>query len=265
MTREFWNKEYKDPIHLTLSTEPSSDLLDFVKWAQRNAEWPAFPKHGLVVDIGCGNGRNLIPLCHEFNMNGLGTDVSEVALEQARAYAKRLKTGEGLTPEQLQGKRNPGLHIDFQNIGAEQSLPLEDQSVDVVLDMMVSHQLTRSQRLAFVAELARVLKPYGWLYFKTFILDGDVNAKRMLVEHPITKDLIQKNSDLADEQGRPEENSYIHPHTKGIEHIFTDEEIGELFSQYFKIYKTKKSYRHVRDGKPFKRRTISVYMERLRD
>lgn len=85
MTQEFWNKEYKQAKHLTLSTEPSSDLLEFVKWTERNAEWPAFPKHGLIVDIGCGNGRNLIPLCHEFNMNGYGIDIAEVALQQARA------------------------------------------------------------------------------------------------------------------------------------------------------------------------------------
>ncbi len=265
MTREFWNKEYKNPEHLTMSTEPAQDLLEFVKWAERNAEWPAFPKHGFVVDIGCGNGRNIIPLCHQFNMNGLGTEISEVALEQARAFAERAKTGEGLSEEQMAGRRNPGLKIEFKKIGAEEVLPLADQSVDVVLDMMVSHQLVKSDREKLAAECARVIKPYGWLFFKTFILDGDINAKRMIAEHPITKDLIQKNPKLGDENGKPELNSYIHPHTKGIEHVFTEGEIIDLFVPYFKIYKMKKSYKHVRDGKPHKRRTVSVYMERLRD
>lgn len=265
MTKEFWNKEYKDPKHLTMSTDPASDLLEFVKWAKRNAEWPPFPKHGFVVDIGCGNGRNLIPLCHEYNMNGLGTDISEVALEQARVFANNAKTGVGLTEEQLAGKRNPGLKIDFVRQGAEDKLPLEDQSVDIVLDMMVSHQLPKPDREKLVAEIARVMKPYGWLFFKTFVLDGDTNAKRMIHEHKITKDLIQKNPKLGDENGKAEMNSYIHPHTKGIEHVFTEGEISELFSPYFKIFKMKKSYKHVRDGMPFKRRTISVYMERMRD
>lgn len=265
MTKEFWNKEYKDPKHLTLSTEPSADLLEFVKWASRNAEWPAFPKHGFILDIGCGNGRNLVPLCHEFNMNGLGTEISEAALEQARNFANRAKTGEGLSEDQMAGKRNPGLKIEFLNLGAEQLIPLPDQSVDVVLDMMVSHQLVKSDREQLAREIARVLKPYGWLFFKSFIIDGDINAKRMIAEHPITRDLINKNPKLADENGKPEHNSYIHPHTHGIEHVFDDDELVDLYAPYFKIHKMKKSYKHVRDGKPHKRRTVSMYLERLRE
>ncbi len=261
MTKEFWNKEYKDPKHLTMSTEPSGDLLEFVKWAGRNAEWPAFPKHGMIVDIGCGNGRNLIPTCLEFNMNGLGTDVAEVALGQARNL---LNTGKQEAANE--GHRiSPGLKIEFKKQGAEEPLDLPDQSVDVVLDMMVSHQLIKKDREALASEIARVLKPYGWLYFKTFILDGDANARRMLEEHAITKDLLGKHPEYFDEHGNAEENSYIHPHTHGLEHVFTEDEIIELFRPYFKIFKMKKSYKHVMDGKPYKRRTVSVYMERLRD
>jgi len=263
MTREFWNKEYNDPKHLTMSTDPSSDLLEFVKWTKRNAEWPAFPKHGFVVDIGCGNGRNLVPLCHEFNMNGLGTDISEIALNQARAFAEEAKQGidfedeEGMTHKR---KFNPGLKIEFKKQGAEDMLELEDQSVDVVLDMMVSHQLLKNDRQKLAEEIARVLKPYGWLFFKTFILEGDLNARRMLDEHKITKDDINRHPEYADER-----NSYIHPHTKGIEHVYTEDEIIDLFSPFFKIHKMKKSHKHIRDGKAHKRRTISVYLERLRD
>lgn len=284
MTREFWNKEYKNPKHLTLSIKPSADLLEFAKWAERNAEWPAFPKHGLVVDIGCGNGRNLVPLCHEYNMNGFGTDISEAALEQARVMEKNAKRGldfhgNPINPSdddsdtghgrggQPTAKRtiNPGLKIEFKKQGAEEALLFEDQSVDVVMDMMVSHQLPKPERQALVSEIARVLKPYGWLFFKTFILEDDANAKRMIQEFPVTKDLVNRNPKFGDEAGKPETNSYIHPHTGGLEHVFTESEIYDLYGDYFKIYKTKKSYKHVRDGKPHKRRTISVYMERIRE
>ncbi len=261
MTQDFWNKEYRNPEHLTMSKEPSSDLLDFVKWAARNAEWPAFPKHGLIVDIGCGNGRNLVPLCHEFNMNGLGTDISDVALSQAKGFVKESRAeleAEGV-------KINPGLKIELRRQGAEEPLDLPDQSVDVVFDMMVSHQLVKADREALAREIARVVKPYGWLYFKTFILEGDINAKRMLSEFPITEKAISKNPKLADENGKPEVNSYIHPHTKGFEHVYTEDEIYDLYSPFFKIFKMKKSQKHVLNGKPNKRRTVSVYMERLRD
>lgn len=259
--KEFWNKEYKDPKHLTLSKEPSSDLLDFVKWTSRNAEWPAFPKHGLIVDIGCGNGRNLVPLCLELNMNGIGYDISDVALSQAKNLI--IETKAELEAEGV--KISPGLKIDFIKQGAEEKIDLPDQSVDMVFDMMVSHQLVKKDRQKLAEEIARILKPYGWLFFKTFILEGDANARRMIEEYPIKKEAILKNPNWADENGKPEENSYIHPHTKGFEHVYTEDEIIELFSPFFKIYKIKRSYKHIMDGKPFKRRTVSVYMERKRD
>lgn len=261
MTKDFWNKEYKDPKHLTMSTEPSSDLLEFVTWAKRNAEWPAFPNHGLVVDVGCGNGRNLIPLCYEFNINGVGMDISEVALSQARNLTKTI----GVQAVEEGRNINPGLKIEFKKRGAEEPLPFEDASVDVVLDMMVSHQLVKAKREQLAAECARIIKPYGWLFFKTFLLEGDLNAKRMLEEQGVNKDMVKKNPAFGDENGIPEKNSYIHSHTKGIEHVFTEEEVHELFGKHFKIYRVKKSHKHVKDGKPWKRRTMSVYMERLRD
>jgi hypothetical protein len=93
------------------------------------------------------------------------------------------------------------------------------------------------------------MKPYGWLFFKTFILEDDAHAKRLLAEHPAG-----------------ESNSYIHPRINALEHVWTEEEIADFFSPHFKIYKMLKSYKHISsDGKPYKRRTISVYMERMRD
>lgn len=260
-TNEFWNKEYDNPEHLTMGTEAATDLVEFIAWADRNAEWPALPKHGMIVDIGCGNGRNIVPLCYEFNMNGLGTDISEVALAQAKALIP--ETIKGLEEEGV--SVNPGIKLEFKKQAAQDPLPLEDGSVDVVLDMMVSHQLVKSEREALAAEIARVVKPYGWLFYKTFLLEGDMNAKRMISEHPITKDMVKSNPLLGDEDGKPEENSYIHPQTKGIEHVSTEDDVYDLFGKYFKIYKVKKSHKHIKDGKPWKRRTMSVYMERLRD
>jgi SAM-dependent methyltransferase len=194
-------------------------------------------------------------------MNGLGIDIADIALEQAR---KRVPVS---AQEALEEgiKLSPGLQIQFIKQGAEEILPVEDQSVDVVLDMMVSHQLVRRDRESLVKEVARVLKPYGWLFFKTFVLEGDAHARRMIDEHKITKDYKDKHPEYFNADGDPESRSYIHPHTKGFEHVYTEDEIAELFAPYFKIYKMKKSYKHVKDGKAFKRRTVSVYMERLRD
>lgn len=235
MTQNFWNKEYSNATHLTLSDEPAEDLLSFVRWAVRNSEWHPFPENGFVLDIGCGNGRNIGNVCEEYKMRGLGIDISETALIQARdKFVKTL-----------------GLPIEFKKGAIGEPLPLENESTDVVLDMMTMHFLNEKSRPAYVAEVARVVKPFGWMFLKTFILEGDQHAKRMISEF--------KTPDK-------EHNSYIHPRMKVLEHVFTQTEIEELFSPYFVIHKMIKSYKHItKDGKPHKRRTISVYLERKRD
>lgn len=228
MTKQFWEKEYKNAEHLTLSNEPSGDLENFIHWAERNAEWPAFPEGGFVVDIGCGNGRNIIPLCDEAKMRGFGFDISNEAIKQAKTACKSNR-------------------VKFETHDMAKGIPVEDESVDVVLDLMTSHFLNKDEREFLRDEVVRVLKPYGWLLMKTFILDGDMNAKRLIEESP------------ADEK-----NSYIHPKIKVLEHVYTDDEIYEMFSPFFKIYKMIKSYKHIKDGKPHKRRTVSIYMEKKR-
>jgi len=227
-SKKFWNDEYKNPEHLTMSDEPSSDLITFVRWAEKNAEWPPFPKDGLMLDIGCGNGRNIVAMVKESGMRGVGFDISNEAIHQAQKMAGKLP-------------------ISFTVQGAEEKLPADDESVDVVLDMMSSHFLNEKEREELVKELVRVMKPYGWLFFKTFVLEGDKNAERLLKDAP-----------------SGEKNSYIHPKIKVQEHVWTEDEIYEVFSPYFKIYKMIKSHKHIKDGQPNKRRTVSVYMEKKR-
>lgn len=233
MTQKFWNKEYKTGEHLTLSENPAEDLLTFAGWAIRNSEWDPFPQGGFVLDIGCGNGRNIGVMCQEYKMKGLGIDISEVALLQAK---ERFADVRGL--EFKQGK-----------IG--DTLPVDKESVDVLLDMMTMHFLNEKDRKKYVKDIAKVMKPFGWMFLKTFVLESDENAKRMIKEYP-TPDR--------------EHNSYIHPRLKVLEHVFTQTEIEELFAPYFVIHKMIKSYKHItKEGKPFKRRTVSVYLERKRD
>jgi ubiquinone/menaquinone biosynthesis C-methylase UbiE len=228
MSKKFWDKEYSKPTHLALSTEPGEDLETFARWAVRNSEWHPFPKGGEVIDIGCGNGRNLIFICKEFNMRGYGIDISDTAIAEAN-------------------KMKDKLEITFKAGSMSEKLPQENESVDVVLDMMASHFMNKDEREKLLAEIVRVMKPYGWFFMKTFVMDGDTHAKRLINEYP----------------GK-EENTYIHPKMGVPEHVWTEAGIHEFLAPYFKIHKKLKSYKHVtKDGKPYKRRTISVYAEKL--
>ncbi|PIT89316.1 MAG: hypothetical protein COU27_00960 [Candidatus Levybacteria bacterium CG10_big_fil_rev_8_21_14_0_10_36_7] len=221
-SQSFWEKEYKNSGHLALSTNPSEDLEKFTNWLEKEHGRKYLNPIASVLDIGCGNGRNLIYLTKTFGMRGVGYDISGEAISQA-----------------ISSSRDLPLKYETRSIAGDIILP--DNSQTIVLDMMASHFLNEEERKHLISEITRVLKPGGWLFFKTFLLDGDKHAERMLRENPAN-----------------EEGSYIHPLMRVAEHVFTEEEIEEVLTENFTIYKIVKSRQH-RQGK---RRSISVYAQK---
>lgn len=228
--KEFWNREYHDPEFFMLSDEASSDLQKFVKWLQKEYGKDVLRSDITVLDAGCGNGRNILWLNDMFRVRGFGYDISEVAIKQAQSVADKQKWGSKVT-------------FAVHSIG--QDIPLPDESVDIVLDMMASHFLREKERAQFIKEVARVLKPQGVLFFKSFYAEGDRHAK----------DLIKNES-------AGEENAYIHPRMKVYEYVWTDEAIEKSFSEQFALQHKEASHKHNIRGKPNKRRSIVCYFEK---
>ena len=238
----FWNKEYKKgkpgsrntgsakqrDKHLALSNNPSEDLIKFTKWLERNDDLIKLNSHASVLDLGCGNGRNLIYLAKTFGLRGVGYDVSIEAIKQAQTLSKDLR-----------------LKYETRSIAGKITEP--DSSHSLVLDMMTSHFLNEAERKNLINEIDRVLVPGGWLYLKTFFKEDDINAAHLLKEHP------------AEEKG-----SYIHPKIGVAEHVFSEDEIKEALNEHFIIHKMLRSHRHVdRTGHAGKRRSISVYAQKI--
>lgn len=224
--KEFWNKEYKHGGHLALSTEPAEDLEKFVRWLERETKRQYLNPLARVLDIGTGNGRNLIYLAKNFGLHGVGIDISENGIKEAK------KAGEGLP-------------LEFHVQSMAEPLPARDASVTIALDMMTSHFLKSNEREALRAEILRVLRPNGWLFFKSFLADEDLHTKRLLKDH------------AADEEG-----AYIHPEIGVYEYAWTEEAAKEFFEPHFYIHKITKSHRHIIRGRAGKRRTISMYLQK---
>jgi ubiquinone/menaquinone biosynthesis C-methylase UbiE len=92
-----------------------------------------------ALEYGCGTGSYAFFLArHGAQVTGI--DISEIAIEQARARA-----------------REEGLSIEFRVMNAER-LEFEDDSFDLICGMSIIHHL--DLRTAF-AELARTMKPNG--------------------------------------------------------------------------------------------------------
>ncbi len=236
MKRDFWNKQYKKPTHLALSSEPSEDLMKFTGWLTREYGKKFLNVTTLVMDLGCGNGRNLLYLAREFGIHGVGYDTSSEAIAQARKAGGMIYHA---TP-------SPSSPLQFEVCSFAKPIPLADESATIALDMMSSHVLRRIERESLRAEIVRVLKPGGWLFFKSFLLNEDLNAERMLRDYP-----------------GPEEGMYIHPEIGVAEYVWTDAALREFFGPYFVIHKFDASHKHrTKDGDPWKRRTVSLYLQK---
>ncbi len=225
--REFWNKEYQSSEHLALSINPAEDLQKFTRFLERETKREYLNPRAVALDLGCGNGRNLKFLAETYGMRGIGYDISKVAITEAEKLAN-------------------GLDIQYEVRSIADPLPLRDESVTFVLDMMTSHFLREKERQALRAETVRVLRPGGWFFFKSFLADEDLNVKRLLRDHP------------ADEEG-----AYIHPKMGVYEYVWTEDRIREFFKDDFEIHRIYKSHKHLRRGRAGKRRTFSAYLQKF--
>lgn len=229
--QKFWNKSYsrrKGAEFLALSTEPSEDLEKFARFVERRSGREFLNSMSSALDLGCGNGRNLMYLAREYGIRGVGYDTSHEAIKQAKMHAEK-----------------DGLKLEYAVRSIAEPIPLPDASQTIVLDMMTSHFLREKERANLRSEIARVLRPGGWFFFKTFLRDEDEHAARLLRKYP------------ADEAG-----SYIHPTIGALEHVSTEEEIDEALKEHFIVHKMSASHRHIRRGRAFKRRSIAVYAEK---
>jgi len=186
-----------------------------------------FNPRAKALDLGTGNGRNLIYLAENFGMQGIGYDISEVAIQEAK-------------------RASQDLPITYEARSIVDPLPIPDESITLVLDMMTSHFLKKAEREALRAEIIRVLRPGGFFFFKSFLAEEDLNVKRLLREHP------------ADEEG-----AYIHPRMGVYEYVWTEDSLREFFGADFEIHKIHKSHKHLKRGRAGKRRTMSVYMQKF--
>ena len=129
---------------------------------QPGAGWP---RHPVILDVGCGQGKSFRPLYETFAPQRIiGIDFEPACLERAALEAKDL-------PVELQR-------------GDISALALPDESVDLIFCHQTFHHLTR-QREA-LAEFHRVLKPGGLLLFaestRAYITSWII---RLLFRHPM--------------------------------------------------------------------------------
>jgi ubiquinone/menaquinone biosynthesis C-methylase UbiE len=124
---------------------PHFDVTRYKPWPESKRFISTLPKNSMVLDLGCGNGRNSIYLAKE-GMRVIGIDFSLGLIKIAK---NKLEWKEILS------------HVNLLQ-GDIASLPLKNEYVDSVLYIATIHHLPDpEERLKSLCEVKRCLKPGG--------------------------------------------------------------------------------------------------------
>lgn len=177
--RQVWEREYKQR-HLVPSTNAGPDHPSRA-FRTMLEKFPKIPKD-LLLDLGSGNGRNLIWAIKDAGFQ------KAVGIEFVHAAVKN--TNESIQTHNL----GESILVLEQSVG--EPFPIASNSCTVVLEMMTMHALTQEVRAHMVAEVSRVLKPGGYIIGYTISALREFNGEKTAF------------ADLAEKNPGPEENSY---------------------------------------------------------
>jgi ubiquinone/menaquinone biosynthesis C-methylase UbiE len=222
-----WEKEYNNKLLVTGSSEPQNDFKRFYKYLRKIEK---IEINGLrVLDLGSGTGKNSIFLA-ERGAKTVGLEISKTAINTAKERAKESEVDS----------------VFIQKSFGE-TLPFENNSFDLILDVMSSNSLNENERAIYLNESFRVLSPNGYFFVRLLALDGDKHAET----------LLKTNS--GKEQG-----TYRLPQVNITERVLSKDEFVKYYSPFFNIIKLEKrsGYAHVND-RIFKRQYWIGYLKKL--
>jgi ubiquinone/menaquinone biosynthesis C-methylase UbiE len=220
-----WEKEYRNPIMVTKYEKPQADTLRFFKYLKKNTTIEL--DKATALDLGSGTGRNANYLAQKGSMV-VGIEISDTAINLA-------------TKRSVDFKNKPKYYK--QSMGSK--WPVGDSSVDIVLDVLSSNCLNESERIVYLAELSRVMKPGAMLFVKTLCKDGDKNAHNLLEKFPGS-----------------EKDTYVMPDLGLTERVFTEKDFREVYGDFHILSLEKKTSHIPFNGQIFTRRFIVAYLKK---
>jgi SAM-dependent methyltransferase len=221
--QQVWDREYTDPIFTSFNREPHQVVKDFLKHLRRKEGFLLEGK--TFFDIGCGIGKDVQYAIENYDMKGIGCDVSPVAIKEAMQQVPK---------------------GDFFVHNLEERMSVKDGSVDVAVMVMVIHALSQKGREICLREVARTLKPGGYFFLKTLALEGDAHAKYLIKNSP-----------------GEESNSFIHPDLRISEYVHTKESLKSDVEKYFEVISLEKTSGYQKWGQQsYKRNYWVAYLKK---
>ena len=171
----FEYKGYRIPVHLMKLTGGGADTFDKIanEHIQIISDLVGINPHWNILEIGCGIGRDAIPLGEILSptANYVGVDIEAASIDWCN---------------QNIGKRHPNFRFEFIDIYEKLynpngqvplcsvQLPAEDMSVDLVILQSVFTHMLRTDIVHYLKDFARLLRCGGKVYTTFFIVDDDI-------------------------------------------------------------------------------------------
>lgn len=147
--KDFYNQNYK-----------RFDSSRYSVWSEVKKFINQIPENSVILDAGCGNGKNMIYLQNK-GLSVKGIDFSEKLLQICK---------------------DKNLDVEEADI---RSLPYEDNSFDYVISIAVIHHLsTEKDRYQAINEMLRVCKPNGKILISTWAVEQPDKSRFKFVLGP---------------------------------------------------------------------------------
>jgi SAM-dependent methyltransferase len=150
---EVWDREYRLIRSIPSSTRrlPSKALLLFEQLVDLN-------ETRIVLDAGCGNGRNAVYLATK-GCDVVAVDFSPAALATVNAESNLLGMSD---------------RVSIEKVDLLDTLPFGDGKFDLCLDSYVScHFIEHRETAHYWSELSRVTKAGGYIFISVFSDDDE--------------------------------------------------------------------------------------------
>ena len=219
MSKKLWDEEYQKK---NIASSFKGTLSHSVKFLLEQ-----FPKK--FLDLGCGNGRNAIPLAR-MGYEVVGMDISEVALKQA---------GDTLELENEEVQKRARFILGSMG----QPLPFKNFEFDVVMDITTFDILIKPEEIeCHRDEVGRVLKNGGYfLYYD------------MAEDDLYSLDLLAKSPDG--------DKGVIYTPTGIPFKIYSANDIMEIFDFFEVVAQEKFKFQDTMDGKLWDRSILCMVMK----
>ena len=244
--QDVWEKEYRDK-KLVGGDKPAASFRAFVKYLKKEyrrerrengePDSDGFVFQNMnILDLGSGEGKNAL-YCAERGAQVIGVEIARNAVETADLSAQKkdreIRVAKGT------------LRYELGSIG--EKFDIQTNSQDIVLDVTSSNSLNEAERVIYLDEVERVLKPGGYFFVRALCKDGDENAKNLVRDFP---------------GGEGEKDTYTMPDLGLTERVFTEADFRETYAR-FNIIKLKKEFHYTRFGdRSYKRAFWIAYLQR---